>query len=224
MMAVFVSDPDIGMVFCDASQIDQNGDPLPFSLWEAIGFTHAKRRRFEKSPVTELLRAGHFTYGMASAFRGSAIRPFCPVLGDPRGMSHDIWFALHTGATGWKGAIVNERLVRYRRHATQTTIKEGLSTNGDKRDWLISRRQKMLDYVESLELAKGEVSKASLVCDSNIRDLAIDQMDKKIMHLIQREALRETRSPLLAARALVAPGYWKYAKGPVSALRDIMGL
>lgn len=56
------------------------------------------------------------------------------------------------------------------------------------------------------------------------RDKALRQFARKIRHLELRETLRERRSPLLGLRAAVSPGYWQYAKGTVSAIRDVMGL
>lgn len=224
MLAVMAQDPDIGMVFCDTSQIDQDGSPLPRNLWEAVGFNARRQQRFTRDPVPELLRAGPFTYGMASAFRWEAIAPFCPVLADPRGAGHDMWFAMHVAGAGWKAATIAEPLVRYRRHINQTSKIEGLDSSAGKQQWLQSRRQKAYAHIETLSHVRRDIASNDAVRSGPARDKALRQFSSKIRHLELREQLRESRSPILALRAAVSLGYWRYAKGPVSALRDIMGL
>lgn len=223
-MTTFEKDSNIGMVFCDASQIDDDGNLLPQSLWQSVGFTARKQSEFERDPITVLLRSAPFTYGMASGFRSAAIQPFCPVLANQRGMTHDNWFAIHTAATGWKAAIVRQCLVRYRRHINQATKKIGLRRMGVKSDFLKSRQQKALAHIEALELIRVGVSQMASTDTQGFKTVAVKQINEKIKYLLLRKKLRECKSPLVAARCVISKGYWIYAKGPVSVVRDLMGL
>lgn len=223
-VAAFERDPAIGMVFCDASQIDAEGRALPGSLWQQIKFNTQRSRRFERDPIGELLRGGNFVYGMAAAFRAESIRPFCPIDADPRGMTHDTWFALHVMATGWNAVALDEKLVRYRRHGRQTTKKETVSQAEGTQARTAARRARILALIEALHRVGNDISIARSVRSQPDTAKALRQIASKISHLSLRERLRDSRNPFLALRASASVGYWRYAKGPVSVVRDLCGI
>lgn len=223
-MAAFERDPAIGLVFCDASQIDAEGQALPRSLWQQIRFNMHRRRRFRRDPVGELLRGANFVYGMAAAFRAASIRPFCPINANPRGMTHDTWFALHVMATGWQAAALDEKLVRYRRHGRQATKKDSVSKSEGARTRAAARRGQLLALIEALQRVGNDILVAQSLSARPYKDKAVRQISSKISHLLLRERLRDSRNPFLGFYAFVSAGYWKYAKGPLSVLRDLWGL
>ena len=218
-MDVFERDSNIGFVFSDASQIDAQSKPLEGSLWQSVGFMNRRQRRFRQNSLGEMLEGGNFIYGMAAAFRKDCLLPFCPIRAHPNGMTHDTWFAMHALATGWEGHFLNEKTVRYRRHAHQTTKKENVVKSADSSERIRKRHQQATALIEALEYVRDGVAK-----HAEVRSKALLQLDHKIAHLQMRERLRERRSPVMAIRAASSPGYWKYARGPYSALRDFLGL
>lgn len=220
-VATFERDPAIGLVFCDAFQIDAEGRALPRSLWQQIRFNARRSRRFERDPVGELLRGGNFVYGMAAAFREESIRPFFPINADPRGMTHDTWFALHVMGTGWQAVALDEKLVRYRRHGRQTTKKDRVSKAEGAR---AARRGRIHALIEALQRVRNDISAAPSFGSQPYKTKALRQISSKISHLSLRERLRASRNPFLALRASISPGYWSYAKGPVSVVRDLWGI
>lgn len=222
-MAVFERNPAVGLVFCDASQIDAEGKFLNRSLWQQIGFNARRNRRFKRDPVAELLRGGNFIYGMAAAFRTESLRPFLPINADPRGITHDTWFALHVLSVGWSGWALDRKLVQYRRHGRQATSQHASSNNDSKQSRLASREFQMISLITGLERVRDGVSSASFVRSEKARISALYNLACKIQHLKSRELLRKTRDPILALRASISPCYWKYAKGPYSAARDFFG-
>ncbi|WP_158626067.1 glycosyltransferase [Arsenicitalea aurantiaca] len=223
-VAAFERDPAIGLVFCDASQIDARGRSLPKSLWQQIRFNSQRRRRFQHDPVGELLRGGNFVYGMAAAFREQSISPFCPINADPRGMTHDTWLALHVIATGWQAVALDEKLVRYRRHGRQTTKKDSLSKAVGAQARTAARRGQSLALIEALTRLGHNISAAPTFRAKRHKAEALRQISSKISHLSLRERLRDSRNPFLALRASISAGYWRYAKGPASVLRDLWGI
>ena len=223
-MDIFERDSNIGVVFSDASQIDARSKPLDGSLWESVGFTTRRQRQFRQNNVGEMLQGGNFIYGMAAAFRKDCLLPFCPIHANPTGMTHDTWFSMHALATGWDGYILDEKTVRYRRHAHQTTKKENVVNSAGSSERIRKRHQQVLALIEALEFVRDGVAQASEVLSECRRSRALFQLDEKIAHLQMREQLRERRSPVMAIRAALSRGYWKYARGPYSALRDLSGL
>lgn len=223
MMKVFEDQPEVGMVFCDVSQIDERGQPFEQSLWEAVGFTKRRKRHFNRDCISAMLRGGNFIYGMASAFRAEIIQQYCPVKACPQAMTHDTWFALHTVATGWRAVALENRLVRYRRHDSQTTKEQNLSMLAQKDVRLSARKTQSLALIDALVQIRDNVSTARTIHSEQVREKALSQLVSKIDHLTMRERLRDTRSPMLALRTAMSPGFWIYAKGPLSVLRDLSG-
>jgi len=214
----------VGLVFCDTSQIDPDGNGLRNSLWKQISFDKKRRQRFERRPLAELLRGGNFIYGMATAFRTESIRTFCPINADPRGMTHDTWFALHVMATGWKAVALDEKLVRYRRHGRQTTKKEDIGEAIGSQARKAARRVRINVLIEAMQRIEHNIATTPPKSFKTSKEEALRQITLKISHLMLREHLRDSRNPFLALRASISLGYWKFAKGPVSVLRDLRGL
>ncbi|MDA8592966.1 glycosyltransferase, partial [Planctomycetota bacterium] len=223
-MAAFQSNRNIGLVFCDASQIDAEGLALPESLWQQIKFNKQRRRRFRRDPLGELLRGANFVYGMAAAFRAESIQPFCRINADPGGMTHDTWFALHVVAIGWQAVALEEKLVRYRRHGRQATKKESLSKSEGVRVCPAARRRQLLALIEGLQRVGINISAAPSLGAQPYKDKVVRQISSKVSHLLLRERLRDSRNPFLGCYAFVSAGYWKYARGPLSVFRDLFGL
>lgn len=223
-LITFERDPTIGMVFCDASQINANGRVLNETLWQQIKFNSTRRKRFGRDPVGELLRGGNFVYGMAAAFRAESIRPFCAITADPRGMTHDTWCALHVMATGWKAVALDEKLVRYRRHERQATKKVDVGDAPGLQTRTAIRRARDMILIEAMQLVRNNILANPSVSKQPCTERSLRQISSKISHLTLRALLRDSRSPFLALRASCSAGYWRYAKGPASALSDLFNL
>ena len=223
-MCRFEEDDAVGLVFCDASQIDSDGNSLSKSLWKQILFDKKRRLRFERRPMAELLRGGNFVYGMAAACRADCVRPFLPVDGDYRALTHDTWFALHAVGAGWTGVAVNDRLVRYRRHHNQTT-KSYVTAKTMTKDARIAARAELIGAEKTaLERVRVSLSATASVRSEPPRAIALQELSAKISYLGMRRRLLGKRDHSLALRASISPGYWRYAKGPLSVLRDLWGL
>lgn len=218
-VAAFEHDPAIGLVFCDASQIDAEGRALPRSIWQQIRFNARRSRRFERDPVGELLKAGNFVYGMAAAFRTESIRPFLPVNAAPLGMTHDTWLALHVMGTGWKAVALDEQLVRYRRHKSQTTKKYSVSKSEGAP---AARMVQTHALIKALQQLRNDISDAPYFGSQPYKSVALRHISSKISHLSLRQRVRGSSDLFLALRASISPGYWRYAKGPVSVVRDLL--
>ncbi|MCA1727567.1 MAG: glycosyltransferase, partial [Actinobacteria bacterium] len=83
----FVEDPGLGGVFTDADLIDASSRALGYGLWESLGFTPERRRRFRAGDVFQ----GDVVTGATLAFRSGFRDLVLPV---PPGMVHDGWIAL----------------------------------------------------------------------------------------------------------------------------------
>lgn len=123
-LAAFTSDARAQLVFTDADIVDADGVPTGQSLWESIGFDSSRREMFRSGSQVEVLYQEHIATGAAMAFRRElcdVALPFpAPFLLRPNGnpVIHDGWLALVAAATS-SVAFVEDRLIRYRKHAGQ---------------------------------------------------------------------------------------------------------
>jgi hypothetical protein len=221
-LSALARSPEAGFAFCDASQFNSSVGTLNTSLWELARFSPRRQSAFGRDPLGTMLTGGNFVYGMASAFRQHVLRPFRPIDCDAAGMTHDTWFALHATALGVQGLAVPEKLVRYRRHGSQTSIVLGGGA-ADPQAFLRRAQARAASLIAALRNVRRNVEREALSmgCDAS-SSLAL--LDRKIAFLETREIQRRERSLARALRGLVDPDYWRLASGPASVVRDYRGV
>ena len=113
----FRSDPQLGLVFCDANLVDQDLKPTGSTLWQAKQFlARARRKVVGTTGAAVILRdptwfAAGATMGFVSKYKSL----FLPLA---EGWTHDAWIATVVAAVAPVGLIV-EPLNDYRQHASQ---------------------------------------------------------------------------------------------------------
>jgi glycosyltransferase involved in cell wall biosynthesis len=214
--------PEAAFVFSDASQFTGGCSDLSQSLWQLSAFSPARQVAFRRSPLETMLKGGNFVYGMASAFRRNAILPFARIDCDPIAMTHDTWFSLHTVAMGATGIALPQRLVRYRRHAAQTSVVlGGVAAFGDAGRQRAQLRAARL--IAALLTVRSNVEREGRSQGIGVTS-SLAHLDRKIAFLQARENLRRDRRLASALKAIANPDYWHLAKGPASVLRDYRGI
>jgi len=113
--AAFSADPTLGLVFSDAEVVDEELRPLGHTMWDAIHFGKAYRRRVRSGGSFEILLRQWLVTGATMMFRAdlrSLVLPIPPI------WIHDGWIATISGALSPVG-LVERSLVKYRQHAAQ---------------------------------------------------------------------------------------------------------
>lgn len=212
--------PGAGFVFCDATQFNSSAGDLDKSLWQHAKFSTRRRAAFRRDPVGTMLTGGNFVYGMASAFRRDLLGLIPPVDCDPAGMTHDTWFALHAAALGFHGVALPERLVRYRRHAAQTSVVLG-GAGGHAR--INKAKFRAAELISALRKMRSNVCREAQRLGMDVTtSLAV--IDRKIAFVEARETMRREQRFMQALRGMFNPDYWLLASGPASVLRDYRGI
>ncbi len=73
LMKVFEDYPKAGYVFSDALVVDNELNPLGYTMWERILFTGRQRLRFKKGHQLEILLKHNVVTGATMAFRGQVL-------------------------------------------------------------------------------------------------------------------------------------------------------
>lgn len=114
---LFDSEPAVGMCFSDAIAIDTGGRSLNYRLWDAVRFTRAERAAARAGRLVEVLLRHYVVTGATLAFRAKYRDLVLPI---PQHCLHDAWIGLLVACVA-DGRLIDEPLIGYRQHATQTS-------------------------------------------------------------------------------------------------------
>ena len=102
-----------GFVFGDAQLINESGEPLGHSLFEALALSNSERTGIVSRPVDVLIKRNIVT-GATAAFSRSVFEKASPF---PAGWVHDEWLAMVAALIGERFAVT-ESLIGYRQHSS----------------------------------------------------------------------------------------------------------
>lgn len=214
---------DLAMAFSDGTVIDDEGRPVPTTLWEGVGFDARHRQQFDRDPLGLLLRRSVVT-GAAMMFRTAdlgRLLPFPSSLNGPGSlMLQDRWIALVMAAVA-EVAAVAEPLVAFRKHAEQQTgLREPL-TSGEVAHQLrrstLSNAAGLITRAEQLEAVHQRVA-------GDAHAGAAERIAAGAAHLRARAALADRRSARVptVAREWLTGRYRRYSGGTRSVVTDLL--
>jgi glycosyltransferase involved in cell wall biosynthesis len=199
LAGVLDSEPQVGGVCSNAFLMDETSECFPDSLWERRNFTPRMQAAFQRNSARQLLQYNAAT-GATFVFRSEFVKQVTPI---PPEWVHDAWIALLV-ATQSRVQLVPEKLISYRIHPAQQI---GVGPRATVSDALLVRRWAVL-----------AARLATLPVDPRISQL----VHKRLRFLETRAALKQERllgRVIAASRTL--PGYFRFARGLFSYLRDI---
>ena len=179
--------------------MDQTSERFPDSLWERRNFTPRMQAAFQRNSALQLLQYNAAT-GATFVF---SLRVCETGHSDSTGVGHDAWIALLV-ATQSRVQLLPEKLISYRIHPAQQI---GVRPRAAVSDALLVRRWTVLA--------------------DRLATLPVDPIISRLVHGCFR--FFETRAALkqehLLGRFIAAsctlPGYFRFARGLFSYLRDI---
>ncbi len=114
LASVFEREPDVDLVFSDATVVDADLNSLGYSLWKSIRFSARERQMVRQGRSFEALLRHNVVTGATMAFRSSMRSLVLPI---PDWSVHDGWIALLTSIVG-SVQLIDEPLTLYRQHAS----------------------------------------------------------------------------------------------------------
>lgn len=201
-------------IFGDATLIDDSGNSLGHSLFEALAVTSGEKKIITSSHPTKALIKRNIVTGATAGFKREIFELASPF---PPGWVHDEWLAMVASLTG-KSFAITESLTRYRQHGnnqigakkkTASTRVDRLVMNGLRRNQrLLIRAQELVYRLDSWDVSEENVR----LCQSALRfQLARNNFDQN----------RFVRFPQVMF--LVLSGrYFTVSNGLRDVLRDIV--
>lgn len=169
---IFASDPAVGMVFTNATLVDDRLRPLRSRLWHET-FRARDRAAFAEGRASKVLLQYNVVTGATMAFRRSIKDAILPIPTLP-GYIHDAWIALIASLISHIVAL-DEKLVLYRQHPGQQ-LGAGLPR------WKMARAQRYRLTIQDRRVAMNRLADFRKIIDSQfLQRLASEAVDPQLV-------------------------------------------
>ncbi|MBS1804166.1 MAG: glycosyltransferase family 2 protein [Acidobacteria bacterium] len=210
----FQQDASVGAVFSDGQLIDEDGRTNKNRLWHVFRFWEKNQREFRAEGPFRLLCHGDFITGATMMLRTSLRPVLLPI---PRSWIHDAWLAWMV-ALRCRVSFVADCLIEYRVHRSQQigtptkSVRDRIRNCRTSQSAVCSARAAR--FAELARYLANEFPDAPASAKKEVRDLiSICQV---------RSALGNNPLKRLWLIGANLPGYFRYAGGLRSALRDLL--
>jgi glycosyltransferase involved in cell wall biosynthesis len=217
MVEALEKHPQAMYAFSNAEMVDESGNPLDSTLWDAVGLS-GRVERFSGDGQLKILLKHNIVTGAAMAFRASFRESALPIMPD---WMHDHWIVLLASAVSY-GVPVPELLLSYRRHGSQVcgwkkqtfweVCMESLQARSE--DW----SQKVAYFRQLLE--RIEAISPHLPCPPERMALLRD----KEKHMVTRSTARGSNGLARVGRVLAEAStgrYQRFSDSWYSIVRDL---
>jgi len=217
--SVFETRPDVGLVFTNAEIADENLRPLGYLAWECQGVELGpqEQRLFRAGRGLDVLLTRNVVTGATIAFRAAFKTLILPIPDESQWMLHDYWIAALVAAVS-DVALIDEPLVKYRRHQNQHTgLTSPVAVN--------HQRQVSADaFNQAYPIKENLVRLIYERLSEENKSGAYEKASSKLAHLQARAHLQHDTFIVRAyktLRELLTLRYHLYSNGLRSAAKDL---
>ena len=206
--------PEAGLVFSDATVIDEQDRPSQRTLWQRIGFTPQHQRDLQLGRYT-LLAKHRFVTGATVMVRATLREHCLPI---PPGFIHDEWIAMIAAAFSELRAI-DEPLISYRIHAAQQV---GFTNKLQQRAEGSSRAARHWARIA------GSARELQLLCDAlqtgaaGVKPPVLSAYREHLQFLLFRTGLAKSRFKRIVPLLSHSAHYRRHATGLRSLIKDLV--
>lgn len=159
---LFLSNPNMELLFTNALDVDESGNSLGYSLFDALEMTSGERRLVENGRAFEAFLRRNLATGATVVFRRELFTTAFPF---PESWLHDEWLAMIAALFGGV-AMSDEYLIDYRQHGNnqvgmmKMTLRQKLSRFGESRanrsHRLVRRAEALAEFARRNEHVKPD--------------------------------------------------------------------
>jgi len=215
--AEFERRPDVGLLHSDACLIDDEGNELGYSLFEALEVTEWERQQIHQGEALSVLLPRNLATGATMAFRRDIMLAALP-LAD--GWFHDEWLALVTAMIS-RTDYFERPSIAYRQHGANQIGARRKTEEEKRREASKPRREVMLHVAGRMERLLSQIQQKKL----SPPEARLHELRGRIRHGRSRaelSSLLPLRLPVVT-REILRGRYWQYSSGLRSIARDILG-
>lgn len=112
MEQAFLHNPELGGLFTNANVVNQNLQPLGYTIWDVVNFSKKEQTLSQKGMTLKVLLKHMCVTGATLAFKSLWKDRLIPI---PSFWMHDAWIALNLAVFS-NLSIIQENLIQYRQH------------------------------------------------------------------------------------------------------------
>lgn len=223
MAAAFDNDAALGALFSDLEIVDEDLNPLGYTMFEHNGLIKRERAPTLTMVSSDQIISGAIVTGATLAFRSALRSAITPMPQDSRYMIHDGWIGIVAAAAA-RLAYLPDRLVLYRQHQRQqigarkvdVPFAEQIRTAAQR------GRNDFEDVLGHVLALREELGKR---LGTGLRQDFERALNDQIGHLRLRTSLPAGRLAriLPVTRELLRGRYHRFSNGAASALKDVVG-
>jgi glycosyltransferase involved in cell wall biosynthesis len=214
-LAEFGARPELTLFHSDAELVDESGESLRHSLFEAIGVDRSIRATVHDGRAFDELVKRNIVTGATASFRSVLAQQALPI---PPGWLHDEWLAIVASAIGVVD-LTDERLIGYRQHGKNaigasklsfgTKTGRMLETGSERSARLLVRAMSLTDRFRDLP---------------GVSTLHVEAVAEKLEHERMRSRLSHHRLARVfpIAREVTTRRYARFGRGILDAVRDLL--
>ncbi len=222
LVAAFAENLEAGYVFSDAELVDENLNPLGYTLWESRKFNRVIDQYKNHNLQARVLLKQNLVWGATLALRSSIKKLVIPI--SPFYYLEDAWIALLASCAGFYGVPLSDSLLYYRQRAAQTvggknTLDQKFKRASNPQDVEIFKRQ-----VQGLVDAK---TRLLLIQSSLNKDIAqeLNQIQEKAEHFSKRVSIRSSSNFLFKVKdigsEILTGKYHRFSNSWQSVIKDL---
>ncbi|MFN2513707.1 MAG: glycosyltransferase family 2 protein [Pyrinomonadaceae bacterium] len=221
----FLRNLKVGLVFTDAEVVDEDLQPLGYSLWDSVGFDNIHRQLVRTGRVLDVLLPGWTVTGATMAFR-SVFKNLVLEIPTNLALIHDGWIALMIASVA-DVAFIEEKLIKYRQHALQqigAKERKALESGAAELGGVKEAMRRKNSYQEMIEIGTKAHHRLSEHCDAYKSDDALSRLEARLEHLRARAHLPDGRLSRVRCviGELLSRRYHLYSNGFRSAVKDLL--
>ena len=216
----FLENPNLGMVFTDATIVDDKGNPLGYNLWATLEFDKALQAGIKSPAAFGILSQQQLVTGATMAFRTKFRELVLPIPTDLP-LIHDGWIALMISLAG-SVDLIDRPLIKYRQHDTQQ-LGAPQKDPSEVANGILERAKRRNSFAE--EIKKLEAVRERVLANKDRYEFRFEaDLDDRLKHMRNRVAISQKKlSGIPAAfRELFAGRYHRYSSGFYSLVKDLV--
>jgi glycosyltransferase involved in cell wall biosynthesis len=215
-VAEFETRPDVLLVYGDARLVDERGEPLRHSLFEALDITESERHGVRSGDALGALIARNLVTGATTMIRRTLLDAALPF---PAAWVHDEWLAAIAAATG-SIDYLDAEIIDYRQHGANVIGAEKLgfaARLGKLREPREQRNRLLRERASALVDRLAQLGTA-------VRPVDLELARGKLAHEETRLALPRGHFARVGpvTRELRSDGYRRFGRGLQDVLRDLV--
>ena len=193
IMNAFEKNQGISYIFTNAKLIDQNSDPINFTLWNSVNFNRKDYQQFCDGKQIHLFLKRNIVTGTTLAIRANLKEFIFPI---SKYCVHDNWIAMLASAIGAWGLPINNSLVSYRLHANQQIGTSKSTFDSIRLRFSARKNDSFINEIKMFQDLKSQLNNIPEETFNHNKQVVLKLLDQKIALVSNRKLIQSSKGTI----------------------------